>query len=1067
MPFLRAEAVSKRVTSPEGELCILDDIHLEARAGESVAIVGASGSGKSTLLGLLAGLDLPSAGTVMLAGQDLGALDEDGRAALRAESVGFVFQSFQLLPSLTAVENVMLPLELADKPDAREKAAAVLERVGLEHRLRHYPRQLSGGEQQRVALARAYASEPAVLFADEPTGNLDRGTGQRIGALLFELNRERGATLVLVTHDMRLAENCERIVELDAGRVVDRANKQMSGPQAAGSTGMKSPWLRLSLRSLRREWRAGEMRVLFAALVVAVASIVAVGVFTDRMDRAMEAGATELLAADLVVVSSNPIDEAYETEAARRGVQVAHTLTTRSVVVAGEALQLAALKAVDSTYPLRGQLETSDEPFAAPVKTDAIPATGTAWADARLLSLLSIEVGDSIDVGAARLVVDKVLVFEPDRGGEVFNIAPRLLINLADLDQTGLVQPGSRVRHRTLFAGQAEAMTGMREWLNDALAPGQELQGIRDARPEVRAALTRADQFLGLAALVSVLLAGVAIGVAARRHAERHLDVAAVLRCLGASQATVERIYSSQILIVGLAGSIAGCAIGYLAQGALANLLGRMMVSELPAPGLAPLFYGLATGLVIVIGFALPPLLHLKRVPPSRVLRRDLGPMPTSSAVLYGSATATFGALVLWQARDLKLAAYVLGGGLATVIVLALMGWALVWALGSLRGRVGVSWRFGIANVARRRGGSLVQLVAFGLGIMVLLLLTLVRGDLLQSWEANLPPDAPNYFLVNVQPDAVAPVREFLAERELSTATLYPMVRARWVAHDGQPVKADDYQTPRAQRLAVREFNLSFSQDVAPGNKIVEGDWWNESSPGEAQASVEIDFARELGLSIGDTISFDIAGQSLDVEITNLRTVEWDSFRVNFFVVVSPGVLEDYPATYVTSFHLPAGKRRAIIELVRSFPTVTVIDVDALIVKVREIMDRANLGVQYVFMFTLIAGVTVLFAAIQSTQDERRYETAIMRTLGAGRSRVLASLVAEFATLGLLAGLVAAWASTAIGFVLASQIFDLQYTLNPWIWIIGAGAGAIGVAAAGLLGTRSVLNLPPMQSLRA
>lgn len=219
-PLLQARSLTKKVTSPEGELTILDDVSFTVARGESASIIGPSGAGKSTLLALLAGLDEPSTGQVLLNSVDLGSLDEDGRAELRNREVGFVFQSFHLLPSLTALENVLLPLELCGTPQAAETAREALVRVGLDHRLRHYPKQLSGGEKQRVAIARAFVGTPSLLFADEPTGNLDNKTGQRILDLLFELNAASGTTLVLVTHDIEAAERCDRLIELSAGRLV-------------------------------------------------------------------------------------------------------------------------------------------------------------------------------------------------------------------------------------------------------------------------------------------------------------------------------------------------------------------------------------------------------------------------------------------------------------------------------------------------------------------------------------------------------------------------------------------------------------------------------------------------------------------------------------------------------------------------------------------------------------------------------------------------------------------------------------------------------------------------------
>ena len=218
--LLRADSLTKKVTSPEGELTILDDVSLNIAAGESAAVVGPSGAGKTTLLSLLAGLDEPTSGQVWLNGEELTDLDEDGRASLRNREVGFIFQSFHLLPSLTAIENVLLPLELSATPNANDRAREALVEVGLDHRLRHYPRQLSGGEKQRVAIARAFVTAPSLLFADEPTGNLDNKTGGRILSLLFDLNAAAGTTLVLVTHDLDAADRCDRLLELASGRLV-------------------------------------------------------------------------------------------------------------------------------------------------------------------------------------------------------------------------------------------------------------------------------------------------------------------------------------------------------------------------------------------------------------------------------------------------------------------------------------------------------------------------------------------------------------------------------------------------------------------------------------------------------------------------------------------------------------------------------------------------------------------------------------------------------------------------------------------------------------------------------
>ena len=512
--------------------------------------------------------------------------------------------------------------------------------------------------------------------------------------------------------------------------------------------------------------------------------------------------------------------------------------------------------------------------------------------------------------------------------------------------------------------------------------------------------------------------------------------------------------------------SLIGCLVGYLGQAVLVHLLRDAVGGELPAPSLVPIAYGVGIGTATLAGFALPPLLHLKNVPPARVLRRDLGNPPRQSVGTYAAALAVIAVLIFWHAPDLRLTTYVLAGACATLLVLAGGAWMLVRSLSGLRTRVGVAWRFGLTNLTRRSGGTAVQVVAFGLGITALLLLGLVRTDLLDEWQRSLPLETPNFFLVNIQPDEVDAAAAFLSERGLSTTALYPMVRARLSAINERPVSEDDYEDPRAKRLATREFNLSWVEHLQNDNTVVAGRWWGPEDHGKPLMSVELALAQTLGIELGDELSYNIAGEELRFRVSSLRTVEWDTFQVNFFVVSPPGVLEDAPATFITSFYLPRDMRRELTELVRAFPSVTPIDVDALLSKVREIMDQAVRAIEYVHLFTLIAGLAVLFAAIQATLDERRQEAAIVRALGARRGDLLRALLAEFATLGLLAGVLAAAASTALAAVLATRVLDLSYQPNLWVWLGGALGGIIGVGVAGTLGTRRVLEQPPIQSLR-
>jgi putative ABC transport system permease protein len=823
--------------------------------------------------------------------------------------------------------------------------------------------------------------------------------------------------------------------------------------------------IRFSLRSLKREWRAGELRVLALAVVIAVAAVTTVGFFADKVQRAMLLQASELMGADLAVVSPDPVEPALGEGAEARGLATARFVTFPSVVLFGDAAQLAELKAVDDQYPLRGRLRASEQPFGPEQEMTGGPAPGEVWAEARLFQQMGFEPGDLLQVGETQLRVTRVLTYEPDRGGALFLLAPRVMFHMDDIPATGLVTPASRVGHRLLVAGEEAVVEDYRAWATQRLAPNQRLEGIHDARPELRMAIARGEQFLGLAALVAVLLAGGAVGVAARYYSDRQADTSAVMRCLGASRAFVFRVFTLRLLWIALLASLVGALAGFGAQSVLTAMLGAWFPGGLPAASVRPLLAGLGVGLITVIGFALPSMLRIGRVPPLRVLRRELGAPPPSMWLMLGLAFLTLFVLLMWQIGDVRLVGRVLGGAVITGLVLWGVAWGMIVLLKPLRNRGGVALRLGLANLSCRGSLSAVQLSAFGLGIMALLLLALVRVDMLSTWEQTLSEDAPNQFMINVQPDQVEPLQALFESRGLASPVYHPMVRGRLVAINDRAVHPEDYENPRAERLAAREFNLSFRDAPQAGNRVVEGRWWR---PGDdpGQWSVEDGLAETLGIEVGDRLSFRVAGETVVGTVTSLRNVQWDSFNVNFFVVGPPELLWEMPATYITSFRLDGDGDGLVAAAVRQFPNVTVLDVRVLMERVRAITDRATLAVEYVFLFTLLAGVVMLFAAIQSTRDVRRQETALLRTLGAGRRHVLAGLLSEFLVLGGLAGVLAAAGATLIGYVLARQIFDLPFVVNPWLWITGVGGGALGVGLAGWLGARGVIRQPPLLTLR-
>lgn len=824
--------------------------------------------------------------------------------------------------------------------------------------------------------------------------------------------------------------------------------------------------LRFALLALARDWRSGELAVLLLALVLAVTALTGVGFFTDRVGQAVLRRAAEVLAADLRLQSGRPLAADYLQLAADRGVATATTVSFPSVVFFGEESALAAVRAAGPGYPLRGRLKIADAAFGPARETGELPGRGEVWLDPRLLARLGATVGDRISVGALELTVTRVLAYRPDEGSAFVDLAPSLLMPLADLEATGLLGPGSRATHALLFAGETAAVAGLRAALGERRQRGERLVDVGEASPQIRASTDRAGRFLNLSALITVLLSAVAVAMTARRHAQRHLDNVALMKCLGAPQALILRVTVIELALLACAAAAAGSALGYLAQQVLAWLLGELVRAELPAPSLAPALVGAATALAVLIGFALPPMLQLKRVPPARVLRRDLGPPPRRYATSGGFAIAALLAVLYWLVRDARLVLYVAAGVGATLAVLYVAGWLLVRAAGSLRGAVGVAWRYGLANLARRGHESVVQVVAFGIGLMVLLLLAVVRTDLLEDWRAKLPADTPNFFMVNIPAPEAEAFRQFIGDHGLPRPELFPMIRARLTAIGGRPVEELRLGTGRGRAFAEREQNLSWAARLQVDNRIVAGRWWTEADSGRRLVSVTTEYRDELGLELGDRLSFDIAGEPLDAEIASFREVQWDGFRPNFFLVFPPGTLDGLAGTWLTSLRLGPDQRRLLVDVVRRFPSVSLFDIDAILAQVREVMDRASLAVQYVFLFTLAAGVTVLLAAIQATGDERRFESAMLRTLGASRRVVLAGVASEFAALGALAGVLAALGASVVGWVLATRLFELEYTVDPWVWAFGLAAGVLLVGGAGTLAARDVVNHPPISTLR-
>jgi len=826
--------------------------------------------------------------------------------------------------------------------------------------------------------------------------------------------------------------------------------------------------VRLALRTLLREWRSGELGVLLLALTVAVAALTGVGFLVGRISAAVALQASSVLAADLRLGSPRPLSEEYFAEAARRGLASARTTRLLSVVFNGDASQLTNVEAVTAGYPLRGRVLTAGEPFAQGAPAAVIPAPGEVWPASKLLATVGGAVGSQLTIGAATFRVSRVLISRPDQGGTFAELAPSLIMNAADLPATRLIQPGSRVSYAGLFAGDRESIEAFKAWLKDHRRDDERLRDISDASPQVRNAVDRAGRFLSLASLVSVLLCAVAVALSARRYVYRHLDTVALLKTLGATRAFTLGVAVLQLLALALAAAIAGSALGFLAQEwLLRTIRGLLAVGELPRPGLTPLALGFLTAIAVLAGFALPPLLQLSRVPALRVLRRDAGPPPPLALLAFGPAVAVVLGLIYWVVLEVRLFGY-LAVGLAVFLgVLALAGTALVMLAGRLRGRVGVAWRYGVANLSRRHAESVVQLVAFGTGIMVLLLLGIIRSDLNSDWRRTLPPDLPNYFFINIPPAERDDFIRFVQAQGARTTRVLPMIRGRLIAINGQPLAAGHRGDREEDTLATREQNLTWTTELGADNRIIAGHWWSAADAGRPLVSLASEMQDALGVHLGDRLSFDIGGERIETTVASIRKVKWDTFQPNFFIVFAPGVLDAIAGTYMTSAYFTPGTSRTLAALAHRFPSVSIFDIEELLTQVRAVLDKAALAVQSVFVFTLFAGLTVLLAAVQSSRDERRYESAMLRTLGASRGIVLAGVLAEFITLGTLSGLLAAAGASLGAYFLTTRWLELRYVFELTPWVVGIVGGALLVATGGWLATRSVVNQSPLSTLRA
>ena len=833
----------------------------------------------------------------------------------------------------------------------------------------------------------------------------------------------------------------------------------------------------LILRFASRDWRAGELRLLLSALLLAVGSVSSISLFVDRLQRALVAESTSFLAADRVIDASREIPDGFRSAARERGLTTADLMTFPTMVSptgagdqSAERAQLASVKAATVGYPLRGVLRTTATPFTTGEVTRDLPGLGEAWLDSRLFPALGVAIGDKVTVGYAELVVTRVLTAEPDRGGNFFEFAPRLLMRAEDVPATEVIQPGSRIGYRLLIAGDEADLAAMKGAVESQLRPNYRWRSIRDANETIDRALGRAESFLLLGGLLAVLLAGIAVALGANRYARRHFDHVGVLKTLGATPSQIQWGYLGVLGVLGVAAALLGLLLGALVHLGIIAALGGYLPVSLPLPGPRPILLGLATGFICLIAFALPPLLALKKISPMRVIRRDLdgGVAP---AVTYGCAIVGSLGLLVWYSGSVFLTFWALLGAFVAGGTFAVMALLLLRSGRVLGMQAGSVWRLALAGLQRRYRENVAQIMIFGFAIMLLLIMLLVRTGLIDEWRAQIPKDTPNHFVMNVAADEADAVGALLTSRTGVDAELVPMIRGRITEVNETPTREwararrEESRDGRGGREMRGERNLTFADELPANNTVVAGEWWN-GAPAEPLISLEEEYAEDTGLVIGDRVAFDIGGLPLVATVSSLRRVEWDSLRPNFYIVFSPSALDGYPATYMTSFFLEREQKAFLNELLSQHPTITVIEVDAIVAQVTSIIDRVSQAVELLLYLVLAAGALVLLASIQSSRDQRLKEHALLRALGGTRKLISGALATEFAALGLFAGIVAVAGAEITVWALNSQVFELATELHPRLWVAGPALGMAVIAVVGYLGTRKLVQSPPATVLR-
>ncbi|CAA6819523.1 MAG: Unknown protein [uncultured Thiotrichaceae bacterium] len=805
-----------------------------------------------------------------------------------------------------------------------------------------------------------------------------------------------------------------------------------------------------------RHWRIAEVRLLFLALMVSVVAVTSVSFFADRANQAMLQQVTQLMGGDLVVRSSRPIPDAYRTEASQRGLKLADVISFPSVVSVDDSSKLARIIAVSEQYPLQGTVKLSESLDSNGVAHEQLHWNKSeAFAEPQLFASLEVEPGVKLQLGNSLITAHRVIRQLPDQGAVSFQFAPRLLIPLELLPETGLLTPASRAQFQLQIIGDKQAIKDYQAWLKPKLSTAERIQTLDDGSPSINQAFERGQRFLGITSLISVILAGAAIALSSLSLNRRETSTVAVLKTIGASRRSIIKHYAGLLFSVLIFAVVLGSLIGYAIQALMAIPIQAYFQQILPQPSLWPLLTGFLTALIMTAGFSVPQIASLIKFPPVKILQGDLSSAP-ASRLLAGLSIILALLLLMWlQTGDMKISLFLM------VAVLAVLG--VFWLIGNLilTGLPYVRRKFPRLDLPKPNKRIAFLVTIFGVGLFSMLLLTTLRTDLIERWEATIPEKAPNHFLINIQPSELQRLQDFFTQHDID-ASLYPMTRGRLVAINDKPVLIDNFQM-RAQRLLSREFNLSATDVLPSSNKVVAGEWFADSD--STGISMEQDIAETLGLALHDQLNFDIAGEIVSLRINSIREVRWDSMQPNFFALTDKQTLENLPRTFITSIYLDKNST-FISTMLREFPTITDIDISALTQQVKDLINKVTFAVQAIFSLSLIAGIVVLLAALQSQKAERRKEMAVYKAIGASKAHLRNKLLIEFASIGAIAGFIASIMALLIGNIAAFYLFDLAPELNLLIVFLGTLGGMLLVGIAGYANMRKLIDTTPIALLQ-